>query len=280
MESININKLNGMSEEIQPVIYKAMEGCSNGQRLVICLYLMSELPENNFHLNDIEKNLLQIFPAAVRTNFFPKDYADFQATCIRFYFNSETGAVNKRKLSEEDRLWVKVNRGYWKNTNLGNQYALNILKRSGVLIEKEGILASVHLNEKVLMKREYLGEKNADLNLQEFIYPEELDQNLALPEGIKKEILINAYERNSKARNLCINHFGCACSVCGFDFETVYGEAGKGYIHVHHLKPLSEVKQEYHVNPIEDLRPVCPNCHAMLHRRIPPYSINELKKIM
>ncbi len=35
---------------------------------------------------------------------------------------------------------------------------------------------------------------------------------------------------------------------------------GEGFIHVHHLKPLSEVGYEYRVDPIRDLRPVCPNC--------------------
>ena len=66
MKSISINKLNGINDENRSIIYRAMEGCSNGQRLVVCLYLMSELSESDFHLNNIEKNLLQIFPAAVR----------------------------------------------------------------------------------------------------------------------------------------------------------------------------------------------------------------------
>ncbi|MGA9069080.1 MAG: hypothetical protein WB424_02425 [Terracidiphilus sp.] len=34
------------------------------------------------------------------------------------------------------------------------------------------------------------------------------------------------------------------------------------------------------INPINDLRPVCPNCHEMLHRSDPPYTIDQLKKII
>ncbi len=66
----------------------------------------------------------------------------------------------------------------------------------------------------------------------------------------------------------------------GFNFRKYYGPTGKNFIHVHHLKPLSEVKDEYEVNPEEDLRPVCPNCHAMLHKKNPLYEIEELKKLI
>tara|TARA_R110002050_G_scaffold54303_4_gene122942 strand:- start:29513 stop:29710 length:198 start_codon:yes stop_codon:yes gene_type:complete len=60
----------------------------------------------------------------------------------------------------------------------------------------------------------------------------------------------------------------------------MYGEIGKGFIHVHHLTPISEIGKKYQIDPINDLRPVCPNCHSMLHRRNPPISVNELKEII
>jgi 5-methylcytosine-specific restriction enzyme A len=85
-------------------------------------------------------------------------------------------------------------------------------------------------------------------------------------EGAKKTITVNAYERNADARQACINEFGCSCMICGFNFESVYGERGKEFIHVHHIVPISKANNEYKVNPIKDLIPVCPNCHAMLHR--------------
>ena len=87
------------------------------------------------------------------------------------------------------------------------------------------------------------------------------------------------YERNPEARRVCINHFGLNCQVCGLNFEKVYGEMGAGFIHVHHVNPISTKGGEYEVNPITDLVPLCPNCHAMAHRRMPPYSIEELKAI-
>jgi len=86
------------------------------------------------------------------------------------------------------------------------------------------------------------------------------------------------YERSAVARRRCVKYYGCSCSVCGFSFESVYGELGRDYIHVHHIVPLAELDAEYEVDPIRDLRPVCPNCHAMLHRKSPALSIDDLKK--
>jgi len=107
--------------------------------------------------------------------------------------------------------------------------------------------------------------------------PEEIVSPRLYREGTSKQIFVNAYERNLEAREKCIEHYGYMCTVCSFDFEKVYGVVGKGFIHVHHLVPLSEVRQEYHLDPIKDLRPVCPNCHAMIHRIQPALTIEQLK---
>ncbi len=96
-------------------------------------------------------------------------------------------------------------------------------------------------------------------------------------EGASKTIAVNAYERNSKARSTCIKHHGAVCSVCNFNFEAAYGAIGKGYIHVHHIVPLSEIRQEYELDPIRDLIPVCPNCHAVIHMTQPAMSIEVLR---
>ena len=101
-----------------------------------------------------------------------------------------------------------------------------------------------------------------------------------LTEGAANRVTVNVYERNPLARQQCIQHFGCRCSVCGFNFEKVFGELGCGFIHVHHLKPLSQIKEEYEVDPIADLRPICPNCHAMIHNRAEMMSIQALKRLI
>ncbi len=112
------------------------------------------------------------------------------------------------------------------------------------------------------------------------LLPEEIKKTDDLFEGAVRTISVNAYERNLIARRQCIEHYGTNCCICGFNFGKVYGEVAFGYIHVHHLRQLSDIGNEYVVDPIVDLRPVCPNCHAVLHCRIPAYSIQEIQKFL
>ena len=102
----------------------------------------------------------------------------------------------------------------------------------------------------------------------------------SLYEGALVKVKANKYERNQKARKECVKKKGYRCMVCGQDFETTYGEIGKGFIHVHHVTPISTIGKQYKLNVDTDLVPVCPNCHYMLHRKDPPYTIEELKEIM
>ena len=109
---------------------------------------------------------------------------------------------------------------------------------------------------------------------------DELADGTNYPEGDKTQITVNAYERNPEARRKCIKHYGAVCYVCGFDFADTYGDIGRGYIHVHHLTPFAGRSGPRRTDPVSDLRPVCPNCHSMLHRRNPPIPIATLKDII
>lgn len=103
----------------------------------------------------------------------------------------------------------------------------------------------------------------------------------ALAEGRVVELTLTKYERNPANRKVCIEHFGTQCQACGFDFGAVYGELGMGFIHVHHITPLSQVREAHTVDPIKDLIPVCPNCHAMLHiQQGDPLSMEQLRAII
>ncbi len=112
--------------------------------------------------------------------------------------------------------------------------------------------------------------------------PDFINDASTLPEGAVMQVTINKYERNRSARERCIAAHGCRCSVCGIDFEQVYGEVGKGFIHVHHIVPLASIGKSYRLNPEKDLVPVCPNCHAMLHRPVNGklMSIQQLRAIL
>lgn len=114
----------------------------------------------------------------------------------------------------------------------------------------------------------------------EQIYPGEVPDDDGYREGAVRKVTVNAYERDQKARKACLNEHGYDCSVCGMNFEKRYGNIGRGFIHVHHKKPLATRGGSYEVNPKKDLTPVCPNCHAMLHSSTPPLTIQQLKHLL
>ena len=99
-------------------------------------------------------------------------------------------------------------------------------------------------------------------------------------EGATVSVVVNAYERNPKARAACLRHYGLSCVACGFNFLLRYGKTAEKIIHVHHITPLHTIRENYAVNPIEDLRPVCPNCHAVIHSKANPLSIEQVKEML
>ena len=120
--------------------------------------------------------------------------------------------------------------------------------------------------------------------------PEEISlmDSQGLKEGAKKQILVNAYERNAIARNQCITHYKIKdsgkvkCQVCSFCFEDFYGEEFKDKIHIHHIKALAEIDDEYEVDPVKDLIPICPNCHYAVHssrREFLKHRVDENKQM-
>jgi len=92
-----------------------------------------------------------------------------------------------------------------------------------------------------------------------------LSASFVLSEGALHTIELTTYERNEKARELCIEYYGPTCMVCKLDYEKKYGPIARGLIHVHHVTPLSSIAEEYRINPIRDLAPVCASCHHGVH---------------
>ena len=201
-----------------------------------------------------------------------------------------TKKMNEKKLQDGDIIYFAYNNYIVAKAKFFGEIKVDTLRDEKFIYghkvsDVEIINSNIQLNTKIVSTRTtYIDnvEKQNELERvlkSDIIYPEEIeDKNLF--EGSKKQITVNAYERSSQAREECINEYGYKCVICNFDFEKIYGEIGQNFIHVHHVKPLSEIDEKYKINPIEDLRPVCPNCHAMLHKRKPAYSIEEIKDKM
>ena len=118
------------------------------------------------------------------------------------------------------------------------------------------------------------------------MYPSDYDEPTSNPteneadlwEGSTVSVRVNKYERNKLARKKCIEHYGSKCYICNFDFGEKYGAKYSGFIHIHHIVPISKIKKEYVVDPIKDLIPVCPNCHSVIHFSDDVLSIDDIKK--
>ena len=116
------------------------------------------------------------------------------------------------------------------------------------------------------------------LSLADIVPVEEVqtEAKTGYTEGDVQRVETNRYERNPLNRKLCLAAKGYDCTICGMNFERTYGEIGRQFIHVHHVVPVSQLGSGYVINPLKDLVPVCPNCHAMLHRKNPPLLPDEL----
>ena len=146
------------------------------------------------------------------------------------------------------------------------------------------VLASIDDNDQIIISRiKHFLDNDLNVILDNILDNRVLNNNedIYYIEGALDAVFNNKYERNQEARLKCIEHYGAKCQICGFDFEEKYGKDFKGKIEVHHKVPLSEIRNEYIVNPIKDLIPVCPNCHMILHsKKDGTYTVDEVKEII
>lgn len=234
---------------------------------------------------------------------FPRKYKDILVTGTKVIYYK--GAMKDKKY-EESRLSKKPHYfgiaeiGKVKTTNSKDYFAeiTNYASFNDPIdFKKNGnYLETVSENKKLNYFRDgvrQISKSNYDtilleialeigkLDKKELILNQPFDDELSTVffEGEKKVVYSTKYERDSKARIEAIRIHGTTCMVCGINFEKKYGEIGKGFIHVHHVKPISTVKEKSKIDPKKDLVVVCPNCHSMIHRkRSVILTVSELKK--
>ncbi|MDX1959509.1 MAG: HNH endonuclease [Leptospiraceae bacterium] len=188
---------------------------------------------------------------------------------------------------------------HWNDENK-NIYKVSIELEILLNPSSEPILTLEYLNSETLSKQNWFSQASGisirnDVTEEleklwfEFLQKNKLKQNYfldydnSLPtyvEGASIEITQTRYERNPYVRKECLKYHGYSYKICNFNFEKFYGNLGYKYIHVHHITPISTNQKETTIDPIKDLIPVCPNCHAMLHKSNPPLSVEELKEII
>jgi len=171
--------------------------------------------------------------------------------------------------------------GEWRvRVKYTNHFDPPILKDS---LLKHPVLRKLRILKPPFQETVFRATKEQWKSIQKFKIIREPD-NFAIqsqyPEGGLRRRLANVYERNPEARRECLQHYGYDCCVCKFNFEATYGTHGAGFIHVHHLKQVAKRKKQYKVNPISDLQPICPNCHAMIHKDSKMLRIEDLKRLI
>lgn len=102
----------------------------------------------------------------------------------------------------------------------------------------------------------------------------------ATKEGEMVLRLVRSYERSPAHRQKAIELHGHRCFGCEVLLEEVYGPPAAGFIHIHHAIPVSRIGKDYRLDVRRDLVPLCPNCHAVAHRRDPPYTVEELRQLL
>ena len=213
-----------------------------------------------------------------------RDLADGHVQILRVHYHAPERTITAKQLALAVGFnsYSVANAQYGRLARLvGEQLSYNPEpERLGTLVRFEKRQGEWHwiMRPEVAQALEILGWVEGT----SLLLPEEIaaTTEAELVEGAVCRVSVNAYERNPEARRRCVEHYGMSCVICDFNFGAIYGEVAEGYIHVHHLRPLSEIRSEYVVDAIEDLRPVCPNCHAVLHRRIPAYSIQEVRTLL
>lgn len=215
-------------------------------------------------------------------------YSTTPENMVRYIFRVERTNISKADYIEDSEYWI--NGEDYQAAKKHNRYVRLRLKAQ--LKENDQRLSLKKLRE--LGVKTFQGasqlkdQKSIDYILGVFKVANDFDSDLldtieeSFYEGAKRQVTVNSYERDSKARKRCIEKYGAVCSICGFDFEKIYGELGKGFIHVHHIVPIHTIGKGYEVNPEKDLIPVCPNCHAMLHRgkNANARTIEDLKSLL
>jgi len=247
------------------------------QLILPSLYLMENSENKTISISELKNNLISIFKPTGedakqlkgrKDNIFTqqvrnlKSHNTFEKLGLAIYHSRKEGEKS----------------GSFKITNPGKKYLSENITIVNYLLNN---------NFESQELKEAFGKAHTNRNKPQEI--EVFDENLMIYEGTLELTSTSKYKRSKILRDKAIQHFTdengrIKCKVCDFDFEEFYGEYGKGYIEIHHQKPVfqfdgDDMKKTIN-EALENLIPVCANCHRMIHRsREKSLSFDEIKGI-
>lgn len=202
-------------------------------------------------------------------------------------FSQKVRNLRSHETLEKDGLAIYERRGrqgYWHITDAGKSY----LETNRLFLEyiiEQGY--SYEVQQEALAQTPKIDE----LSQKEIALFDEtiLEKDIYIVEGKKRDRKQTTYERSKSLREYAIRYYSkdrrILCAVCDFDFESVYGEHGVGFIEIHHTKPIFSYEgddtQKKLKTALKDVVPLCSNCHRMIHRkRDRMLTVDELREII
>ena len=209
---------------------------------------------------------------------------EFNQFLIEYYKPSIINAENVFKAIEKADYFIK------KHTSLNTKLLLikdtEVIKqlRTSMLSHQSFAMgATISANDyKVIVLDRYIEflHKKKPLVPVSTVSKTPTDDNIEkATEGFLSEVRYFRSKRNRAIRDQCAKRDHYTCQVCGFNFEKVYGERGKGFIEIHHKKPLASYDGEHEVL-LEDLIGLCSNCHSMVHNGKELLNLDNLKELL
>ena len=126
------------------------------------------------------------------------------------------------------------------------------------------------------------GGTDMDLSGEDY-QPEIFENNEKMDiSEIKKYSYHRRIERNSSNSKKVKDLLGYTCEACEFNFNHFYGKIGEKFIEAHHNVKLSDLPEGKRVklDYKNDFSVLCSNCHRMVHKKNPPFTVQEIKKII
>lgn len=196
-------------------------------------------------------------------------YCTKPASRVMFHCMVEKANIPFCDIQDDREFWIipeeyeKAKEGRYVRLKLLEQVDTNLLGLEHLM--EHGLKAAPQSPTRIGNELEAYIEDHFD-DYYSVGYFADIEASQSYFEGHCKTVTVNKYERSSMARRKCIEYHGVDCIICGLNFKERYGDFAEDFIHVHHLKPLYTISKEYVVDYRNDLIPVCPNCHAMIHR--------------
>lgn len=245
------------------------------QLILPALYLMDISPNKSITTTAMKEDLVEIFKPTGRDNELAGKRGDTYFTQKVRNLKSHNKLENLGYAVYHPKIDSEPS-GRFKITELGKQYLAENMDIVDYLLNNT--FSSEDLKE--AFETVYNNRKK-DKKIEMF------DENTTITEGAQAIVKTTVYTRSNKLRKRAIQFYTVddriKCQACCFDFKDFYGEYGENFIEIHHQKPVFQFDgddlERTIEKALENVIPVCSNCHRMIHRRRKnPLSLKELKE--